>query len=155
MIDHFTRRAELFGAVLPPAPLDLPIGQTPGADRNAEREADQIRIFEFHARTLVTVVEKSINSGIEQLAIDLFGCRTHVVLAPGLRYADLKRRDRNWPDDVHIVLALLDRGGDRATDAEAVTAHDHQLALSAFVEISAVHGRGVFRPQLEDVSDFN
>ena len=52
-------------------------------------------------------------------------------------------------------MTLLDCRRDRAADAEAVAAHDHRLALAFFVEVIAVHRLGVFRAELEHVTDFD
>src|SRR5205823_7399276 len=78
-----------------------------------------------------------------------------ILFASDLRDDDLKRRDRNRPDDPGIIVALLDRGRDGASDAEAVATHDHELALSAFVEVRAVHRLRIFRTELEDVTNFD
>src|SRR5712691_5126838 len=153
--DHFPRRAELLGAIFPPAPLNLAVGEALRPDGNAKRNADQIGILEFDARTLIAIIEKSIDPGVQQLAVDILRGRADIVFAADLRDENFERRDRHRPDDARIIVTQLDRGGHGASDSEAVAAHDHRLSLSAFVEIRAVHRIGVLRAELENVADLD
>src|SRR5216684_2751124 len=70
---YFLRRAELLRAILAEAPLDLSVGEALRPYADAEREADQVRVLELHARTFVAIVEDGVDSGDAQLAVDAVG----------------------------------------------------------------------------------
>ena len=50
-------------AVAPPAQLDTAFVQAFGADGDAQRNADQVGIFELDAGALVAVVEQDFDAG--------------------------------------------------------------------------------------------
>ncbi len=61
---------------------------------------------------------------------------------------------RRQPEAI-FVIALLDRGGQNALDANAIAAHDGHDFFAIFIEHARTHGLGVLVTQLEDVADFN
>src|ERR1043165_1782019 len=152
---HLGRRSKLLRAVLPPTPFNDAVGQALRPHGDPQREADQIRILELHARALVAVVEEHVDAGGEELRVDLLGRRAHGLLFAEGRHDDGERRDRDRPDDAVVVVALLHRGGDRAADPKAIAAHDHRLALAVLVEERAAHRLGVLRAELEHVPDLD
>jgi hypothetical protein len=149
------RRPELLRPIAAPAPFDDAVREALRADGDAQREADEVRVLELHARAFVAVVEQHVDAGGEQLRVDLLGRRAHAVFLAERGHDDGKRRDRDRPDDAVVVVALLHRGGDRAADAEAVAAHDHRLALAVLVEERAAHRLRVLRAELEHVPDLD
>ena len=74
----FLQRASAIGisSVLPsraPAQLEKTLFQSFGADGDAQRNADQIGVFEFHSRALVTVIEQNFDAACLQLLIEFIG----------------------------------------------------------------------------------
>src|SRR4051794_28895110 len=68
---------------------------------------------------------------------------------------DVKRRDRPGPDDAVRIVTLFDDGRDGPRNPDAVAPHHHRFARTTFVEIVALHGGRVLRPQLEHLPNFN
>src|SRR2546422_539722 len=58
--------------------------------------------------------------------------------------------ERRRPDDARVVVVLLDRGGDRAGDADAVAAHLDRPLCAPRVEEGGTHRLAVFRAEQED-----
>src|SRR5207253_5812131 len=64
-------------------------------------------------------------------------------------------RDRPWPHDPVVVMVLLDDRSHRARRADAVAAHDEQLLLAVFVEVSRAERLRIERLELEDMTEFD
>ncbi len=81
-------------------------------DRDAIRNADQIRIFELHARALVAIVKQNLETRSLQFFVKLLAGFTQIVLFHVCDRDDhVKRRERFRPDDPVVVVVLFDGGG--------------------------------------------
>src|SRR5712692_611597 len=67
----------------------------------------------------------------------------------------MERRDRLREDNAALVVVLLDRSPHDAGDADAVAAHLEKAAVTRFVQEGRFHCFGIFRAQLENVSDLD
>ena len=109
-------------------------------DDEAERDPDQVRVLEFGARAIVTVIDEDI----EPLCLELvceFVCFIHHAVLFGLDHDDLSviRRDRERPDDSVVIVGGFDARGERPRDPDAVAPHDDILLLLVFVEDTETH----------------
>ncbi len=155
--DGVGERDRLRGLVAPPLVFDLALLQSALADHDAMRNADQFHVGEHHARPLVAVVEQHVEAGGREIGVKFFRGLAH---GRAFAHADrhdreFERRHRQRPDDAALVVVLLDRRGDDARDADAVTAHFHRLLFAGFVEKRAFQRRGILGAQLEDMADFD
>ena len=60
---HLAQRNQLDRLVAAELPLDLALGEALLADRDPDRDADQIGVLELHARALVAVVVEHVEAG--------------------------------------------------------------------------------------------
>ena len=135
----------------------LAFGQRFFADADADGKTDQLRILELHAGALITVVQNNVNAFGRQFGLNLFRELHRLAFRRDSqrRDANLIWRDAQRPDDSVLVIPLLDDCLQGARDTDAVIAHYRRLARAVHVEKSRVQLLAVFRPELEDVADFN
>src|ERR1041384_3751158 len=150
--DLFQRDALLVlliaGANVDRARLDRPL-----ADRNADGDADQVRVGETDAWGGLAIVPEDFESGFLELAVEIVARLDDLhLLVVDRDDLDLIGGDFLRPHDARVVVMVLDGGREDAIDADAVAAHDHRVELALFVEVDAVHLLRVARAQFEDVA---
>ena len=59
------------------------------------------------------------------------------------------------PDDAILIVSLLDGRRYDPGRADAIATHDNRLLHPVFVQIIRLEGNGVFRSELENISDLN
>jgi hypothetical protein len=52
-------------------------------------------------------------------------------------------------------VVLLNGGGHRAADADAIATHDHWMRRACAVEVGGAHGLTIFGAELKDVPDLD
>ncbi|MEY3460183.1 MAG: hypothetical protein RL215_3340 [Planctomycetota bacterium] len=100
-------------------------GEAFSADGYAEWNSDEVSILEFEAGALIAVVHEDVDAGILELSVDLVG-DLHDLWVGDIEWDELDGIGGclEWPDDAIFVVAGFDDGGDDASDADAVAAHD-------------------------------
>src|SRR5680860_156192 len=121
------------------------------------RNADQLLLGEHHPGPQVAVVEQDIETGRPQFIVQLTRgrCQAFGLVHVNRDQRNLERRDRRRPDDAALVVMLLDRGGHRARDADAIAAHYHVTRAALLVQHGGVHGAAVLVTELKDVTHLN
>src|SRR6185369_2134854 len=126
------------------------------ADRYPIRHADQIRVVELHPGAFIAVVEQCFDPGFYEFIINaLRGSEKLLVLDIDRSDDNMKRSDGSGPGDARIVVARLDCGGHCPLDTDAVAAHYYRHFSAVGEEDSRAHAIGVFRSELENVTDFD
>src|SRR5690606_27923498 len=99
-------------------------GQSPRPDGDPPREPDQVRVVELDARPLQTVVQHHFHARGRKLLVQALG-HLPLALVPVVHghHDDVVGRHRRRPADAALVVVLLDDGGHRPADADAVAAH--------------------------------
>src|SRR5690606_5876111 len=121
------------------------------------RYADQLDVGEHRAGAQAAVVERGLDAGGIEFAVQRLGGLGHGRVVLRIDDADHRApgRHRLGPDDAGFVVVLLDRGGDDARDADAVAAHRRVHGLAAFVQHGAAHRLGIAAPEREHVADLD
>lgn len=123
------------------------------ANRHADRVADEVAVLELDAGALLAVVEQDVEAGLAALVVDALGIRQLLfLLGVDGDDDDLERCDGARPDDALVIVVLLDGGGHRAADADAVAAHDERLLFTVLIEERRAHGLAVLRAEREDLA---
>src|SRR5512140_1208254 len=100
------------------------------ANSHSERDSHEIRVLEFHAGALVTIVEHYVVPGLLELPRQLVGglCYQFVLHVRG-HYYNLERRNVRWQPEPVVVMILFDRRGQDALYTDAVAPHDRRHFL--------------------------
>src|SRR5437773_3786864 len=103
------------------------------SDRDAKRNANQIRVLEFHARPLVAIVEQDVKTGVRQILVKLLA-RFAQFLIFHIRdgHDHVERCNRLWPNDAIGVVVLFHCGRDNSLDADSIAAHNDRDRLAFF-----------------------
>jgi hypothetical protein len=82
-----------------------------GAERQAERYAQQIGVLEFHARTLVAIVDQHLEPQSFELGFEASGRRDHRRLIAELHQVNLEGGHRERQHHAVLIVVLLDERG--------------------------------------------
>src|SRR5436190_504666 len=137
--------------------FDFPLRQRLFANANAERESNQLGIFELHSRPLVAVVEDDLHTPFRELGVNFLGQSHHRTVRSHIQRRDANgvRRDGQRPDDAVLVVALFEDGLQGAGHTDAVRAHNGRLLFAGGVKEQRPERLAVFGSQLEHVTDFD
>ena len=120
----------------------LPGREPLGADRHAQRDADEIRVLELHARALVAVVPEHLDAAPAERVVELLRrARARASSLPSVHECTWYGATLIGQRMPFVVVVLLDRRRDEARDADAVAAHHERLLLLLLVEEGRAHLR--------------
>jgi len=126
------------------------------ADGDAVRHSDQVGVFEFHAGTLVTIVEQNVQATSSAFRVEVIGrLLLRGVLVVGRRDHDVEGRDRLRQGHAVLVVEEFDGAAQNALDAYSVRAHDRRDFLAVGIQDTQAHGLRIFVSKLEDVTDLD
>src|SRR4029077_17593865 len=107
--DHAVGRDRDVVSVPSCAPLDLAFLAEERANRDADRNAQEIGVLELDAGALVTIIQDRLEPGRAQIPIEALRRVPHRrLLGIDGEDVDLKGRDRPRPHDTVGVMTLLD-----------------------------------------------
>ena len=104
--------------------------------------SDELHVRELHARSFIAIIHEGVDAGGAQIGVQLVGRRADDLALVAVERNDDQApgRDRIWPDDARIIMALFDGCADDARDAEAVGAHRERACFAGFVLNRCLHG---------------
>ena len=139
-------------AVGPSGELHYRILEAPGADRDPQRNADQLGIGELHTRSTIPIVQQDIHAGGPELGVETLGA-FHRLLVVHLHHGQdhLVRGDAHRPDQAVLVVVGLGHGRHCPAHPDPVGTHGRNPVHAVGVEDRHAHGVGVPAAQLEDV----
>jgi hypothetical protein len=130
--------------------------QTFRPDDELPGQADQIEGRELCPCPLVAVVIENVKPGFLKLGIEIL---TNFVGRSVAHFdidePDIEGRHRFRPDDAGIVMRGFDDRGRQARNADAIRAHLHWHDAAVGALHLAVHRRGIFGAEKEDMSNLD
>src|SRR3989344_1982666 len=143
------------GAALTQNAFKLAFGKRFLRDNHAQRYADKVAVRKLFPRARVAVVPQHFDARSVQFAVQLLGLFLHFGVIAELYQMHGKRRDFVRPNQTLIIRQRLDHRTHQPRGADAVAAHNHRDTFSGFIFICKPECRRVFRPERENIADFD
>src|SRR6185312_4108202 len=128
--------------------------ETPIPDHQPMRNAEELCVGEFDARTGIAVVVEHLDALGGELVVEAIGNFSHPrgLLQIERDEHDLEGCQRLRPDDAALIVILLDGGGHDARHTDAIAPHEQRHFSARLIEHGCLEGLAVLAPELEDVS---